>query len=546
MTEAQRAPIRALLAQMTAYRHTWGTGMPLWQNAGNGRLYHDGIVIASLAIEGEEGYDPILHELNVRKLRDFLTQYGVFRSGYGHEGWGYTDFGFINGALTAYATSRREENLYETTNLYKLLLAQYYSMPPGMNFVLGHGDTVGSKRLEPGNQLWIGRFLWPDDPAVQALGNQLTQNIIESHDQRELGMMAVMFAVGEPEPNLPKTAEGVAKALELPLTLFCKDKGYINTRSHWGDDALMLTFRCRMDKYDLGHVHPDVNTFEFFSHGVEWFTDLGKFAMNNDMHQTVMIDGVGASGCSGIYSWPSMAGKLLDVVDTPRMTMAIGDAKPAYDYTFGEPVKLLYTGEFTPTIATNHGLTWADFVYKKTRNDPMPAWRKGMAVGFHGNPVWINNPVLRANRSAYLFRGIYPFALIVDDIQKDDKPHDYMWVANARPGRVERVSTQGSDMILKPSEEAKAPNPAVRLLVRAIHPANTELTYFNGTMPVGPKSQGPVNQVRIEAKGVMRPDFVTLLFPHIEGTPLPETTLEGKKLTVLWDDEKVTIVLPKE
>ena len=38
----------------------------------------------------------------------------------------------------------------------------------------------------------------------------------------------------------------------MPLTLFCPQKGYVNTRSDWGDDALLLSYRCRMDKYFLG------------------------------------------------------------------------------------------------------------------------------------------------------------------------------------------------------------------------------------------------------------------------------------------------------
>jgi hypothetical protein len=538
LTEAQRKPIRKLLSLMTRHRFAFAVGTPPEMGSTNWATFHDHIILASLAIEGEEGYDPIVYRSNINKLRNFLTEYGIFRSGCGHEGWGYVNFGLVSGSLSALATARRNENLYETTNLYNSLIAQYYSMPPGMNYIFAHGDSGDGRLKMPGNQVMVGRFLWPDDPAVQFLGSRLCQNLIEYHDKRLRGMMAVMFATGAPKPR--QTPRQIAKTLSLPLTLFCKDKGYFTSRSSWEPDALMLTFRCRMDKYHLGHMHPDVNSFELFSHGVEWMTDPGKRFMTSDFHQTILIDGHGPGGSSAAFSFPQLPGKLLSFTDTPEVTSATGDAKLCYDYLGNRLFRSWLEPPFVATKVESLDLTWGDFVYGMTRNDPMPAWRsKRLEWDVH-----TNNPVLRANRSAYLFRGKYPFALIVDDIQKDDKPHDYLWIANARPGSVEKLSAQGSDMILKPTEGAYPERQKARLLVRAIHPASATLTLFDGQMPTQVKSKGPALQVRIEAKNVIRPDFITLLVPYTEGTPLPKTSLVGRTLTVTWDGETKTIRLP--
>ena len=40
------------------------------------------------------------------------------------------------------------------------------------------------------------------------------------------------------------------------------------------------------------------------------------------------------------------------------------------------------------------------------------------------------NPVKQALRTLVLVKGARPFVLIADDYQKDDKIHDYLWVAN--------------------------------------------------------------------------------------------------------------------
>ena len=62
--------------------------------------------------------------------------------------------------------------------------------------------------------------------------------------------------IAYPEQTLAEAAEGMA-----PVK-FCPDRGVVLARDRWDEKAVRLDFRCRMDKYYLGHQHSDVNAFE--------------------------------------------------------------------------------------------------------------------------------------------------------------------------------------------------------------------------------------------------------------------------------------------
>jgi len=533
MTPEQRVPVRQLLSKMTQWRQTMGTGMITPDNSSNWRTFHDHILIASLAIEGEEGYDPEVYTQTLNKLREFFTQYGVFRSGYAHEGWGYFSFGMTSASLSTLAVARRDENLYETTNLYNSMLATFRSMPPGQDWAASHGDTMQGQLHTPPNQLWVARYLWPENEAIAYAAQTLADKLLAAEDQRKLSMMPIMFAVGNETKK--QSLHAIGERMDLPLTLFCPDKGYINTRSDWTDDALLLTFRSRMDKYFLGHMHPDVNSFELYAGGHEWFTDPGKYGIPNDMHQTVLIDGIGGGGSSAVWTWPSLPGTLVEFTDTPEVTFACGDAKAFYDYVIHEPKSGTQIKDFTTQATTEHGLTWDQFVYpQRDASTPLPKWRN-MPLGNSGK-LWEYNPMQRAFRSALLVRGQQPYALIVDDYQKDDAKHDYQWVGNLRAGTIETVSSNETDLILK---QNAPPDDGARLLVRVLN-ANGQQgspTLLNSKIQTSPTSHAMGTQVLIDSKQVLSPDFKVMLFPFTDGDPLPSTTWKDGQLHIQFSKQ---------
>lgn len=132
-------------------------------------------------------------------------------------------------------------------------------------------------------------------------------------------------------------------------------------RSSWEDDAVNLVFRCQHDKYNVGHGHPDVNSFELYANGTTWFLDPGKFQHFSNCHQTILIDGRGGNGSSWAHTWPSLPGHFLEFTETDGMVYGVGDAKAFYDYSASdsndERVKLAQA----PTSELD--LLWADFTY---------------------------------------------------------------------------------------------------------------------------------------------------------------------------------------
>ena len=121
--------------------------------------------------------------------------------------------------------------------------------------------------------------------------------------------------------------------------------------------------------------------------------------------------------------------QVVEFVDTPELTYAVGDAKYAYDWQWkwsnGDPQ------EDSPNLAqgwTKVEETPNDFQYQKQPYDYMdkPFFMKsnwiapGMVQHYVKKP-W--NPVHKAFRTAALIRGTHPYAVIVDDVRKDDQQH---------------------------------------------------------------------------------------------------------------------------
>jgi len=126
--------------------------------------------------------------------------------------------------------------------------------------------------------------------------------------------------------------------------------------------------------------------------------------------------------------------------------------------------------------------------------------------------------------------------IIADDIRKDDVPHRYTWIANMpRKGQIVVESQDATSMVLRHREDEQG---GPRLLVKLLAcegEAKMELEEF-----VIETSNTPVTRMSITVDGVVRPDFVVLLYPY-EAGPLPvvsrdkdgHTIRVGEQVTVL-------------
>jgi hypothetical protein len=351
--------------------------------------------------------------------------------------------------------------------------------------------------------------------------------------------MMAMFATGSDFKHPP--TEDVAEKGKLSKTLFCPDKGYVNTRDRWSDEGTLFTFRCRMDKYATGHVHPDVNSFELYADGVEWFADLGKFELPNDFHQTILIDGIGGGGSSRAQAWPSMPGKMVDFRETDEVMYASGDAKTFYSYVKFPPRwgDLNHLLEKKPIDPKDFKLTWADFVYGKTRDEVPEQWRHEPNLSQGNRHVHTFYPVEKAFRSVLFIRGKYTYALIIDDIDKDGTPRDYQWVGNTRPGHVAQKSKSGKSLIVQQIKE-----PEKQLLVQLLDVEGvSQGPYFKKHKILAFSSgKADVHQVLIDAKKTNNPRFKTLLYPFSEGAPMPKVTKRNDRYVIEFPDQKDEII----
>ena len=528
MDEADRKPVRQLLSRMTKWRQSMGTGESPQANSSNWRGYHDHIVIASLAIEGEEGYDPELFQANVRRLREFFTQYGVHRSGSSHEATAYFGFGMVWAGPTLIATARRDENFFRTARVYDVAMFAFRQMAPWGEALYTHDDGGPRDNLPMNFYTITINWMYPNSKTSQAEARIFTENAMaDKREQRTLTFWAALFGT-DLDPKI--TPAEAARQEKLPLTLFCPDSGFMLARSAWADDAIRLDFRCKSDTYELGHVHTDRNAFELFGAGREWIVDGGKARFLNDHHSTILVDGVGGpmsiNKPKGTHRLP---GKFVDCVETPEASIGCGDAKVFYSY------ESTPSGDDAPI--TDHGLTWADFVYKTPRetalkNEP---WRRQLIA----EKLYPFNPMQRAFRTAALVRGAHPYVLIVDNYAKDDKVHAWDWLANVNVQELVRDDSPGSpksakDLLLRyKKDETGGP----RLLVRVLN-ADGQI----GNVELEDRSYKTITThsvISIKAKSVA-PEYRTLLFPHIQGEALPTTTWNADKtlLTVEWKDQK--------
>ena len=151
-------------------------------------------------------------------------------------------------------------------------------------------------------------------------------------------------------------------------------------------------------------------------------------------HSTVLIDDVGQ--VDAVSKNMTTPGRMVDVHDGPDLSYACGDAKYAYDWTWdGAGPWLNADGTLTDG---EPGVEPAKLAkgWSKVMETPNDFMVEKAALHIHGPAVLPAaplararqarhrikkpfNPVQKAFRTAALIRGKYPYALVIDDIQKD-------------------------------------------------------------------------------------------------------------------------------
>jgi hypothetical protein len=561
MTEDQRGTTRALLAWMTAGRTTWGVGEPDQAHSTNWRTFHNHLIAAQLAIEGETGYDEASVIRNMKAFQVFTDKWGISEEGINREGPGYFNFGMRNAAPSAYALSRRYEDLFTTSRMYVSLQEFLYRLSPDASGrINGMNDGVGWS--PDTTYLVILKAAFPDDP--------LADWLYRMNRLANPGTVPLTCAIfGRPYLAGNTSFKAVAAAKGLPLTLFSPGRGTCETRSDWSTNAITVNFDARSDAFSLGHMHSLANSFTMLALAREWFMGQGYHYAPNDFQQTILIDSLAQGGTSKTlatnnyayatnYStkWPSLPTRAVEVVNQPKFTLFAGDASSSYTYSwagysFNDPTASFLT---TPNcIMTPY--RWRDMFYPGFVPPDAVVGDNGWMDAFIPADDRLYNPVSRAFRSVAMIRGsdsdtaTYPrsYMLVIDDIQKnysnnilatltnsgggiDTNTHTFTWsgntVTDTTPANdvVTLASATTTNAVLYHSVDS---NPAGRpqLSVQVVS-ANGDAAPIS--MDATPLDKGDVtvtaNRLLITRYNTVAPDFKVLLYPHLNGEPLPTTS----------------------
>jgi hypothetical protein len=435
-----------------------------------------------------------------------------------------------------------------------MVMPQKYFFPdsPGIDFVLRNHPSIAKQD-------------WPAIAADACEVQWLTPAMPAEKDSRAAAQKAAAELVGG------------------GLTFYDKERGWLYTRTGWGQDDLTLHVDCRADTTFANHDHPDRGQFTLAALGRAWACD-GYRDSESKYHNVVTIDGRG----QGYFTPP---GRWIDERDDAKETAAVVDAKYCWDWQW---MKSTFTESEASLALRDHGNFWesASQLQKriplgKWEADPLPvvkAYNEGFADRAHGDPrMWDDEdswvlrapwyPVQKAFRTVILGRGKHPYVLVADDIRKDDAEHLYEWRMNMPPD-IAAVSINGPDILLGDQTTHREPvvlDKAFQgktglipargdrlLLVRTLDIAVPELPTLQPIPMVAAiefkktddshqftgRSMGMGTQVVIGSRSV-EPDFLFLLYPHRQGDEIPTTKWNTDKteLTIAWKDQTDTYAL---
>jgi len=176
-----------------------------------------------------------------------------------------------------------------------------------------------------------------------------------------------------------------------------------------------------------------------------------------------------------------------------------------------------------------------------------------------------NYPVKRAFRTAGIVRGKHPYALVADDIQKDDAVHHYDWIltllADLQIAKIEHpvkddaatfdVLLTGDPAVTLKKDESLPPMRAGGP-IKAGQPMLLVRVLSRTSQAGDDKPPALIDEIKEKRNTIRRlvlpadtvaPDYKVLLYAFKEGDPLPKTTWDKAhgELTVVLSDQQDTV-----
>lgn len=552
MTPEQRTAVRDVLSLATKGRYSLGMDLPShWRNWNFlGMSMYE--MIFALAIEGEPGYDPRIYKRGTEVIRDFLA-YAINPSGMAHESIGYHTAAIGHFSQMMIAMANRGDN-YFTQSRYRAQFDEWFlqTLQPYGQEWFSDGD-LGN--FPPSDEaLMTAKYFYPDDAKLDYVF-QNTKAVQTDNFGSDFFMETMLITAQDPR----RDADGklwnyhAGSDFKLPDSYYDEHRGVLITRSEWTKDALYLNFECHPDTVFASHDHADRGRFVLSGAGRNWALQDSRPHETGETN-SILIDGKG----QGYFATPA---KWLGITDAKQATFAGCDVKYPYDWNWRkeagmwDPTDSRLREPHYASLNSNDGAKGID--RSTTEYDPSPSVVEYYANYLRGNPLmwdedsWVvrqpYNPVHLAFRSAGMVRGDHAYALVVDDLQKDDESHLYSWVMQLEDDvYLKQQSIQNGILDITLAE--KKGNR--RLLLRVFDPVGLDTAKGAHTENFGAdyrlaglQAQTPtMYRLVIPTKTVAYRSKV-LMFAYHEGEALPASRWDAKdgSATVDWDGQHDTI-----
>ena len=596
MTEAERDIVRRVVSKATYGKYDTGMAIPGHMYINNHMSSGANWIPLALAIEGEEGYDERILPIALWSLQNKLT-YDLSSDGITYE----NTKGFIP-VLAVLACARRQgaddpenllrhshlvaraySNVQHARKLYNRYIGRhrYRKDTPRLQEVKSGLDEPRYWRASGGSgsgghlEFWyVLKYFYPDNEMVDFVYNVKNSEFNADLYQGKEGEMynsrlhyswfhlpALSMLTASHDTDYHKL-DSLEQFEDLPKFWFDSERGMVSMRNGWDQDAMLVHMENRIDQYYAGHETPQHGDFQIWADGIPWSPNLGAY---RDASYRAMVT---VDGLAGVYS--PVSGDWMTAHDTPEAATAVAEMTTSYQWR--KLAKLLHLDHPALEQAPLKMARWAEAAYKQDRFTELPYLPKikehydGFAHldygPWHGETrvceryVKWNDPLRHVFRTLHVARGDKPYLLVMDDLDKDGKEHQYDWrmpvigdayvycVNPAPQNRHLELNTEGAigtDIILaladdkaqrapgtvwgtvypkmKPQPKKGDPMLLVRVLWR-----NTNYPY-----PV-PNVQRywDYNMISVPAYS-KSPEYRILIFPHRFGDKLPVT---------IWSDDR--------
>lgn len=449
MTAEERRFMQLLIAKATYGRRTGAGDGPKrnWRDH-NHMTWHLTHWLALAAIEGLDGFDEEGYLSGKELVHDFL-EYGIDSDGQAFESNGKSGGGIQFQLLSMIALARRGENLFGHPHLRKLLEAQVHTTSPNGRATVSSG-TWGGSALSP-QFLAEMKCFFPDDKNADFLLTHAYPDInpsnfdVAAYKQALIKKTGNLRLSGPTYPSLVMSFPYVSdwqytptkEAINAPTDWESKTYGMFATSSDKTADAAWLCMQVRQNHYiGTGHHHADAGMFYFSGNGVNWIAESPfPKTYHAKYHNLVLIDGVAQSDMS-----PAKA-TYTGSEYTPEYSAASADLTYAYSWEWCTQVNRWGEGfsataqQYQPHIWELETLPEVLEIFRGTSRYKMrPWWATSNQSNFMPTLRAPWNPVQYAKRKVTLFKGVQPYALISDELKKDDNNRLYQWSVMPGPG----------------------------------------------------------------------------------------------------------------